>query len=70
MAQSPGKDKIKGVQWFKHFPTNFLHPYGPTVAYPSDETIWSRLQTFNSELLQRPKLGILELASSIEPTLK
>ena len=70
MAQSPAKDKIKGVQWFKHFPTNFVRPYGPTVAYPSDETIWNRLQTFNCELLQRPKVGISELASSIEPTLK
>lgn len=69
MSQSPAKEKIKGVQWFKHFPTNFVRPYGPTVVHPTDQTIWNRLQTFNCELLQRPKVGVSELAGSIEGNL-
>jgi hypothetical protein len=69
MSQSPAKDKAKGVQRFKHFPTNFVRPYGPTAFSPGDETIWNRLQTFNCELLQRPKVGISELAASIEADL-
>jgi hypothetical protein len=68
-TQSPGKDKSKGVQWFKHFPTNFVRPYGPTVVCPSDETIWNRLQPFNCKLLEQPKVGISEQAASIEPNL-
>ena len=63
MSQPAAKDKLKGVQWFRHF------PIGPTVLSPTDETIWNRLQTFNCVLLQRPRVGISELACSIQPNL-
>ena len=43
--------------------------YAPTVLSPAEETIWNRLQTFNCELLQRPKVELLELAASTEPNL-
>ena len=56
----------KGIQWFKHFPVNFVTPYGSTKDVQTTQTIWNRLQTFNCELLQRPKVGVSELASSVQ----
>ena len=41
-------------------------PYGPTKDVPTIQTIWNRLQTFNCELFQRPKVGVSELASSVQ----
>ena len=39
MSQMAAKDKVKGVQWFLHFPTNFVRPHGQTVLSPTDETM-------------------------------
>ena len=66
MSRTPTKDMPKGIQWFKHFPVNFVTPYGPTKDVPTTQTIWNRLQTFNCELFQRPKVGVSELASSVQ----
>ena len=43
-----------------------MTPYGPTKDVPTIQTIWNRLQTFNCELFQRPKVGVSELASSVQ----
>ena len=62
---SPVTTPAKGVQYFQHFPKNFLRPYGEGSAAPDDNTIFKRIAAFNCEWLVRPNVALSELASTV-----
>ncbi|CAB3983021.1 Hypothetical predicted protein [Paramuricea clavata] len=57
------------VNYFRHFPTNFLKPYGMADEAPSQEVVMRRLSSINCELLRRPQTGVSEFAETIEKNL-
>jgi len=73
--QSPRKTSTKlgdgnvvnKVQYFNHFPKDFLRPYGPATedGATTKEMIHKRLRTINCEWLCRPSMAASELSDSI-----
>ncbi|KAJ7385212.1 hypothetical protein OS493_017591 [Desmophyllum pertusum] len=65
--QSPGKQDstLKGVNYFKQFPRNFLVPYGASLDPTDDQKLLRYLQPFNCELLLRPSVFLSEFSSSV-----
>ncbi|CAB3982325.1 Hypothetical predicted protein [Paramuricea clavata] len=45
------------VNYFRHFPTSFLKPYGMVDEAPSQEVVMRRLSSINCEWLRRPQTG-------------
>lgn len=69
-AQSPKPSgSPKAVSFFKHFPTNFLRPYGLADNAPSEETIFRRLAPLNCEWLLRPRVAASEFADTMTQNL-
>ena len=69
-AQSPKPlGSPKAVSFFKHFPTNFLRPYGLADNAPSEESIFRRLAPLNCEWLLRPCVAASEFADTMNQNL-
>lgn len=66
---SYSKSPAKGVQYFQHFPKNFLRPYGAADPAPEDDKIFSRVTAFNCEWLIRPDVAISEFAATVSKNL-
>jgi len=58
---------VNKVQYFNHFPKDFLRPYGPATedGATTKEMIHKRLRTMNCEWLCRPSVAASELSDSI-----
>lgn len=57
------------VNYFRHFPTSFLKPYGMADEAPS-QVVMRRLSSINCEWLRRPHTGVSEFAETIEKNLE
>ena len=57
------------VNFFRHFPTSFLRPYGRADPAPTEDVVMRRLSSINCEWLRRPQTGISEFADTIEANL-
>ena len=64
-TQSPSK----AVNYFRHFPTSFLKPYGLADAPLSDEALLRRMSPINCEWMRRPQTGVSEFAETIDQNL-
>ena len=62
---SPSKSPFKGIQFFEHFPKNYLRPYGEAGQAPDVNAIFNRLKVYNCEWLIRPKVALSELAATM-----
>ena len=62
--------KGKAVNYYRHFPTNFLSPYGETRGVPDKDDIFKRLKPFNCEWLSRPRTALSEMADTIVSNVK
>lgn len=57
------------VSFFKHFPINFLRPYGVAYPAPTETEIMDRLKPLNCEWFGRPAVAISEFAATIQGNL-
>ena len=57
---SPG-----ATQYFNHFPSNFLTPYGMATAAPDGEKIMRRIHPVSCEWLKQPKVAMSEFADTM-----
>lgn len=57
---SPG-----GTQFFQHFPSNYLRPYGLADPEPDHEKLQKRINPINCEWLKRPQTGMSEFAATV-----
>ena len=60
----------KAVNYFHHFPTNFLRPYGLADEKPDDGKIQRRIAPLNCEWLTRPKIATSEFADTLNSNLQ
>lgn len=60
----------RAVEYWKHFPRNFLTMYGPAKPALIAEQVFKRLQPFSCEWLLRPKVAVSEMASTISGNCK
>ncbi|XP_028417942.1 uncharacterized protein LOC114542636 [Dendronephthya gigantea] len=63
--ESKSPQNPKGVQFFHHFPKNFLKPYGLAEENIPERDIFKRTGPLNCEWLTRPKVGLSEFADTI-----
>lgn len=64
-AKSVTPEKPTTVNFFRHFPINFLRPYGVADTQMNDEKIFKRLGPVNCEWLLRPHIAMSEFADTI-----
>ena len=65
-AQSPkASGSPKAVNFFDHFPSNFLRPYVIADSRPDEDTIFRRVKALNCEWLMRPRVAASEFADTI-----
>ena len=67
MAYTQDK-KMKGVGFFRHYPMNFLKPYGQAEPYPTDAMARFCLRPDGCEWLRRPHVATSALALTITIT--
>ena len=60
----------KGVDFFNHFPTNFLRPYSVADPRPDENTVFRRINPKCCEWLTRPKIAMSEFASTMTENLE
>lgn len=62
---SPEANSPWAVNYFRHFPTSFLKPYGKAEERLSEDMVLRRLSHINCEWLRRPDFGSSEFAETI-----
>lgn len=58
------------VNYFHHFPSNFLRPYGLAEEQPQEDKVFRRIAPLNCEWLTRPKVGASEFSDTIQSNLQ
>ena len=53
--------KTRAVNYYSHFPRQFLHPYGNGAESFSYPEIVNKIQGINCEFLVRPEIGFSKL---------
>ena len=66
---SPNQPSSPAVNFFRHFPTSFLRPYGRADPAPTEDVVMRRLSSINCEWLRRPQTGVSKFAETIEANL-
>ena len=66
---SPNQPSSPAVNFFRHFPTSFLRPYGRADPAPTEDVVMRSISSINREWLRRPQTGISEFAETIEANL-
>jgi hypothetical protein len=66
-SNSPGSP---AVNYFRHFPTSFLKPYGMADPAPSEDVVFRRLSSINCEWMHRPQTGMSKFAETIDKNLE
>ena len=68
---SKANKKVQSVGFTKHFPKNFMHPYGETVRSHMSSTadFNPKLKPFTCEWFARPSVGVSELAATVDANL-
>ena len=57
--------KKDGVQYFNHFFSNFLKPYGEAYFELNDDMIKKRIKPYNCNLINKPGLALSTMAASL-----
>ena len=68
---SKANKKVQSVEFTKHFPKNFMHPYGETVRPHMGTTadFNRKLKSSTCEWLARPFVAASELAATVDANL-
>jgi hypothetical protein len=66
----PNEPGSPAVNYFRHFPTSFLKPYGMADDAPSEDVVMRRLSSINCEWLRRPQTGVSEFAETFQKNLE
>lgn len=59
-SSSPG-----GTQYFNHYPTNFLKPYGLANSAPNHDMLMRKINPKSCEWLKRPKIAVSEFSETM-----
>lgn len=60
----------KGVNYFHHFPSNFLIPYGLAKDSPDEDTLSRRLNSRCCEWYNRPGIAMSEMTATVSENLE
>ena len=63
------KSSPKDIEFYGHFPKNFLQPYGTQFPPLDKEAIFTRIKTYICEWLIRPEVVLSEMADTIKASM-
>lgn len=68
-AKASSESPSRAVNYFRHFPTSFLKPYGVADGPLLEDTVLRRISSINCEWLRRPQTAASEFSETIEKNL-